>query len=362
MLTAESLTNVETPAVVIDLDQVERNIKEMFTVADAHGVRLRPHIKSHKIPELMRLQLAGGAIGATCATLREVEVMIDAGCPSVTLAFPPLSADKIARLVALREHAEIRVTLDSVEAATVLGQAAGSQPFAVLLEIDTGQGRLGRPPGAPSVELGLQIAAIPGVRLIGVSSHAGHAYAATSQQDLARIASDEADDLVRTAEELRRNNVDVREISVGSTPSARAGFGLGMTESRPGTYVMNDANMVRLGVATHETCAAFVLATVISRPAPDRVVIDAGTKMLSSDGFGGDDWVHVLHRPDLHPAFLSEEHGVFHADDPATAPAIGDRVLVIPHHVCTMMNLADEVHLVSDGGVTDTVPVSARGH
>lgn len=362
MLTAEPLLDLETPSVVIDLDQVGRNIQEMSAAADAHGVRLRPHIKSHKVPELMRLQLAGGAVGATCATLREVEVMIDAGCPSVTLAFPLLSADKVARLVALRERAEIRVTLDSVEAATALGRAAGSQPFDVLLEVDTGQGRLGRPAGAPSVELGLAIAAVPGVRLIGVSSHAGHAYAATSADELGRIAAAEADALVRTAAELRRGGADVREISVGSTPSARAGFGLGITESRPGTYLMNDATMVRLGVATHETCAAFVLATVISRPAPDRVVIDAGTKALSSDGLGRDDWVHVLHRPDLHAAFLSEEHGVFRADDPTTAPAIGDRVLVIPNHVCTMMNLADEVQLVRAGSPPERVPVAARGH
>lgn len=361
MLRAEAF-HVETPAVVIDLDQVVRNVEEMAGAAAAHGVRLRPHIKSHKIPLLMHLQLDGGAIGATCATLREVETMIDAGCPSITLAYPPLSADKVDRLVTLRERAEIRVTLDSVESATLLGNAAGSEPFDVLLEVDTGQGRLGRAPGAPSVELGLEIAAVPGVRLIGVSSHAGHAYAATSPGDLVRIASAEADDLMRTSEELRRRGVAVEEISVGSTPSARAGFGLGITESRPGTYLMNDANMVRLGVATHETCAAFVLATVISRPTPSRVVIDAGTKMLSSDGVGRDDWVHVLHRPDLHPAFLSEEHGVFHTDDPSTAPAIGERVLVVPHHVCTMMNLSDEVHLVRDDALVNTVPVLARGH
>lgn len=362
MLTTESLTAVETPAVVIDLDQVERNIQEMAGAASAHGVRLRPHIKSHKIPQLMRMQLDGGAIGATCATLREVEVMIDAGCPSITLAYPLLSAEKVARLLALRERAEIRVTIDSVEAATLLGKAAGSEPVDVLLEVDTGQGRLGRLPGAPSVELGLEIAAVPGVRLMGVSSHAGHAYAATSPAELARIAAAEAEDLVHTSDELLRRGVGVEEISVGSTPSARAGFGLGMTESRPGTYLMNDANMVRLGVATHETCAAFVLATVISRPTPDRVVIDAGTKMLSSDGVGRDDWVHVLHRPDLHPVFLSEEHGVFHADDSSAAPAIGERVLVVPNHVCTMMNLADEVHLARDGVNIDTVPVLARGH
>lgn len=362
MLTAESLTEVETPAVVLDLDQVERNIQEMSSAAGAHDVRLRPHIKSHKIPQLMQMQLAGGAVGATCATLREAEVMIDAGCPSVTLAFPLLSADKAARLLALRDRAEIRVTLDSVESASLLGQAAGPEPLDVLLEIDTGHGRLGRLPGAPSVELGLEIAAVPGVRLMGVSSHAGHAYAATSPADLARIAAAEAEDLMRTSDELLRRGVGIEEISVGSTPSTRAGFGLGMTESRPGTYLMNDANMVRLGVASFETCAAFVLATVLSRPAPDRVVIDAGTKMLSSDGVGRDDWVHVLHRPDLHPVFLSEEHGVFRADDPATAPGIGERVLVVPHHVCTMMNLADEVCLVRDGVVTETVPVLARGH
>lgn len=347
---------------MVDLDQVERNVREMSAAAGLHGVRLRPHIKSHKIPLLMQMQLAGGAIGATCATLREVETMIEAGCPSVTLAYPLLSAAKVDRLLALRDRAEIRVTIDSVEAATMLGRAAGSEPLDVLLEVDTGQGRLGRRPGAPSVELGLAIAAVTGVRLVGVSSHAGHAYAARETAELTRIAATEAEDLVRTAEELRRRGVEVSEISVGSTPSARAGFGLGITESRPGTYLMNDANMVRLGVATHETCAAFVLATVISRPAPDRVVIDAGTKVLSSDGAERDDWVHVLRRPDLHPAFLSEEHGVFRADDPVTAPGIGDRLLVVPNHVCTMMNLADEVHLARDGVLIDTVPVLARGH
>ena len=361
MLTAESF-EIATPAVVLDLDQVERNIAEMSAAASAHGVRLRPHIKSHKIPQLMRMQLDGGAIGATCATLREVETMIEAGCPSVTLAFPLLSADKVTRLVSWRDRAEIRVTLDSIESGALLGKAAGTSPIDVLLEVDTGQGRLGRAPGAPSVELGLEIAAVPGVRLIGVSSHAGHAYAATSQADLVRVATAEAEDLIRTAEELRRRGVAIEEISVGSTPSARAGFGLGITESRPGTYLMNDANMVRLGVATHETCAAFVLATVISRPAPDRVVIDAGTKMLSSDGICRDDWIHVLHRPDLHPVVLSEEHGVLHAEDPSTAPAIGERVLVVPNHVCTMMNLADEVLVARDGDVIDTVPVLARGH
>lgn len=360
MLIAESL-ELGTPAVVVDLDRVERNIAEMSGAAAAHGVRLRPHIKSHKIPQLMRMQLDGGAIGVTCATLREVETMVDAGCPSVTLAYPLLSSDKVDRLLELRGRAGIRVTIDSVESAALLGNAAGATPLDVLLEVDTGHGRLGRPPGGPSIELGLEIARVPGVRLIGVSSHAGHAYAATGAADLVKIAADEAEDLVRTSDELRRHGIGVEEISVGSTPSARAGFGLGITESRPGTYLMNDATMVRLGVATHEMCAAFVLATVISRPTPERVVVDAGTKMLSSDGVGRDDWVQVLRRPDLHPVFLSEEHGVFHADDPSVAPAIGDRVLIVPSHVCTMMNLADEVSLVLDSAI-ETVPVAARGH
>ena len=138
MLRAESF-DIETPAVVIDLDQVERNVEEMAARRRRPRRTTRPHIKSHKIPQLMRLQLDGGAIGATCATLLEVETMIDAGCPSVTLAYPPLSAEKVARLVTLRERAEIRVTLDSVESATLLGDAAGSEPFDVLLEVDTGR-------------------------------------------------------------------------------------------------------------------------------------------------------------------------------------------------------------------------------
>jgi D-serine deaminase-like pyridoxal phosphate-dependent protein len=288
--------------------------------------------------------------------------MVEAGCPSLTLAYPLLSSARVDQLRELRERAEVRVTIDSVDAAAMLARGAGARPFDVLLEIDTGHGRLGRPPGAESVELGLEIAAVRGVRLMGVSSHAGHGYAASTTEELARIAAAEAEGLLHTAAELTRRGVSVEEVSVGSTPTTRVGFGLGMTESRPGTYLLNDATMVRLGVATWETCAAVVAATVISRPSEHRVVVDAGTKMLSSDGVGRDDWIRMVDRPDLHPVFLSEEHGVLRADDPLVAPTVGERILIVPHHVCTMMNLADEVSVARDGMVVDSVRVRARGH
>jgi D-serine deaminase-like pyridoxal phosphate-dependent protein len=348
---------IDTPALIIDLDAVHANIAEMAAMAAGNGVRLRPHIKTHKMPELARLQLRAGATGITCAKLGEAEVMADAGCDDILLAFPLWGRPKLDRLRALRERARVRVSLDSVEVAEQVGTVGRRTPVEVLVEVDTGLGRLGRPPGAPSAELVREIARVPGVEVMGLLTHAGHSYKTTSEAQLRQVAEREVTDLVETAELCG----GLAEISVGSTPTARhAATVPGVTEIRPGTYIFNDAAMLRLGLATERTVAARILATVIARPAPDRFVVDAGSKALTSDGVGVRDWIVVVGRPELHMAFLSEEHGVGRST-PGQGPAIGERLELIPSHACPVVNLFDLAYGVRGGSVDSELLVAARG-
>ncbi|MEV0147145.1 MULTISPECIES: alanine racemase [unclassified Nonomuraea] len=353
---------IDTPALVMDLDVVRANVREMAKAAASNGVRLRPHIKTHKMPELARMQLDAGAIGITCAKLGEAEVMADAGIDDILLAFPVWGEPKLRRLAALRERARVRVSLDSPEVAEGLGRLGGP-PVEVLVEVDTGQHRLGRPPGRPTADLVAEIAAIPGVEVVGLLTLAGHAYHARTPEELAETSRREGADLVATAELCAREGIALREISVGSTPTARHVAGVaGVTEIRPGTYVFNDTAMIRLGVATERTAGARVLSTVIARPTPERVVFDAGTKCLTSDGAGSPDWIRVVGHPYAHMDFLNEEHGVAllepgHHD----ALPVGARVQLIPGHACSAVNMFDSAYGIEGGRVTTELRVAARG-
>ena len=213
------------------------------------------------------MQIDAGASGITVAKLGEAEVMADAGLDDLLVAYPIVGEAKLARLRALGDRARVRVSLDSVEVAQGVGSVgSAADPVEVLIEVDAGHHRMGRPPGRPTAALVTQVARIPGVEVVGLLSHAGHAYQA-EPDDVAAIASREAADLADTAEACRRAGVQIREISVGSTPTARAVSGAaGITESRPGTYVFNDVQQMRLGVASEHDCAARVLATVVARP------------------------------------------------------------------------------------------------
>lgn len=351
---------IDTPAVLIDLGRVEHNLEEMASLATARGVALRPHIKTHKLPQLAQRQLDLGAVGLTCATLSEAEVMVEhTSVRDITIAFPILGEAKLRRLAALRERVTVRVVIDSVEAAEALSSIGTPTPVPVLLEVDTGLHRMGTPPGLAAAQLAERISRRPGVDLIGLSSHAGHAYRARTPQELMEYAVAEANDLTATLEACK--HLHLREVSVGSTPTARASAGLpGITEIRPGTYVFNDVNQLRVGVATHETCALTVATTVIGRPAPNRVVVDAGAKVLALDGMGTPDWIQVVGRPDLHPQFLSEEHGVFTLEPGGPSLEIGEQLRLIPCHCCTVINLADTVFVTTAGEVIDEWQVMAR--
>ncbi len=362
----ERFAEIDTPSLVIHLDVLERNVAEMAEVARAAGVRLRPHTKTHKSPDIACMQLDAGAAGITVAKLGEAEVMADAGMDDLLVAYPIVGDAKLARLRSLLERARVRTTLDSGEVAEGLGRVGRDlgRPVEVLVEVDTGLHRLGRPPGEPTAALVAEVARVDGVEVVGLLTHAGHAYRSTDEASLLAAAEREGVDLVETAERCAKAGIELREVSVGSTPTARVVAGVaGVTEIRPGTYVFNDVQQMRLGVATEATCAARILATVVSHPDDERFVIDAGTKAFSSDGADGPAFPGrgvVAGRPELRLDFMNEEHGVGRrtgSDD----VRIGERLEVIPLHVCSAVNLFDVAHGVRAGRVERELPIAGRG-
>lgn len=362
------LSALDTPSLLFDLDVLEANLAEMAAVALDAGVGLRPHTKTHKAPAIARMQVEAGASGITVAKLGEAEVMVDAALDDVLIAYPLWGETKLARLRALMERADMRVSLDSVEVAEGIGQVGRDlgRDVPVLVEVDTGLHRVGRVPGTPTVELAAAVARVHGVRVIGLLTHAGHAYRCADAAALHEIAEREALDLLETAEACARVGLEVREISVGSTPTARIVARVpGVTEIRPGTYVVNDAQQLRLGVATEATCAARVLVTVVSRPTDERFVVDAGTKAFTSDGTDGEGSAFpgrgvVRGRPDLRLDFMNEEHGVGHIEGGGSL-AIGERLEVIPLHACGCVNMFDVAYGVRDGAVEREFAIAARG-
>lgn len=350
------------------MEALETNLAEMASVAREAGVALRPHTKTHKSPAIARMQVEAGASGITVAKLGEAEVMVEAGLGDVLIAYPLWGETKLARLRALMERANVRVSLDSVEVAEGIGRVGRElgRNVPVLVEVDTGLHRLGRAPGAPTVELASAVARIPGVEMIGLLTHAGHAYRSADTAELHAAAQREALDLLETAEGCAEVGLEVREISVGSTPTARIVARVpGVTEIRPGTYVVNDAQQLRLGVATESTCAVSVLVTVVARPTGERFVVDAGTKAFTSDGADGAGSAFpgrgvVRGRPDVRLDFMNEEHGVGHVES-GSSLEIGERLQVIPLHACGCVNMFDVAYGVRGGSVEQEFAIAARG-
>jgi D-serine deaminase-like pyridoxal phosphate-dependent protein len=364
----ELLPELDTPSLVFDMDVFETNIAEMASVAREAGVGLRPHTKTHKSPEIARMQVEAGASGITVAKLGEAEVMVDAALQDVLVAYPIWGETKLARLRALMERADVRVSLDSVQVAEGIGRVGRDlgRDVPVLVEVDTGLHRMGRGPGAPTVELASAVARVRGIDVIGLLTHAGHAYRSADAAELHVSAQREALDLLETAEGCARAGLEVREISVGSTPTARIVAAVpGVTEIRPGTYVVNDVQQLRLGVATQATCAARVLVTVVARPTDERFVVDAGTKAFTSDGPDGEGSAFpgrgvVIGRPDLRLDFMNEEHGVGHIEGGGVLE-IGERLQVIPLHACGCVNMFDVAYGVRGGAVEREFAIAARG-
>lgn len=359
------LGDLDTPSLLIELDILERNLVAMAEVARAAGVRLRPHTKTHKSPRIARMQLDAGAEGVTVAKLGEAEVMADAGVDDILVAYPIVGEQKLVRLRALLERARVRTTSDSIEVAEGLGRLGREmgRDVEMFIEVDTGLHRMGRPPGEPTAALVREVAGVPGAHVAGLLTHAGHAYWSTDSNGLRAAAEREGRDLVETAERCAEDGIELREISVGSTPTARHVAQVpGVTEIRPGTYVFNDVQQMRLGVATEADCAVRVIATVVSRVG-ERFVLDAGTKAFSSDGGDGPPFPGrgvVAGRPELRLDFMNEEHVVGHIEGDHDL-WIGDRLEAVPLHVCSAINLFDVAYGVRAGRIEEEIPIAARG-
>jgi D-serine deaminase-like pyridoxal phosphate-dependent protein len=330
---------------------MEVNLARMSALARAAGLGLRPHAKTHKTPHVAARQLAHGASGLTVATLREAEVFADAGVHDLLIAHPPVGEPKLRRLreLALRVP-RLAVALDEPELAAGLPAAVE-----VLWEVDSGLHRIGTEPG-PDTARGVRalVAIIGEQRFRGLVTHGGHAYGGNREG----AARDEMEALTASADLLRQQGITVRELSVGSTPTAGfAAAGSGLTEMRPGTYVFGDANQVALGSQPLEECALGVVASAVST-SRGRVVLDSGSKALSADLRvpGLDGYGIVLGRPGCRLERLSEEHAVAVGED---LPRLGERVVIVPAHVCTTVNLHPE--LLFAGPVPHWEPVTARG-
>ena len=357
------IEDLHTPAVLIDLDVLEANIARQAARAREAGVKLRPHAKTHKSPQIARMQLAAGARGISLAKTSEAEVFAREGFDDIFLAYPIVGRGKPERLLALSEEIRLAVGVDSVE-----GGAAVSQVFAkakrrldVRLKIDCGYHRVGVLPEA-ALEVARRLAQLPGIALKGVFTHAGQAYAAETADDTARAARDEGEAVVRVAEQLAGAGLPVEEISVGSTPSARLAMRIpGVTECRPGNYVFHDGSQVALNTCEASDCAMTVLATVVSVPARDRAVLDAGSKTLSTDPLRprGNGHGLVLGTSSRIEA-LSEEHGVLRVAE-GDRFCVGQRVRILPNHACVISNLHDRLYGVRAGRVETEFLVAARG-
>ena len=346
------IDDLDTPSVLIDLDLVEANLRRAQDYADAHGLRLRPHIKTHKIPELARRQVELGAVGITCQKLGEVEAMADGGLRDILLTFNLLGRAKLHRLVALARRLRLSVTLDNAVVASELDAAMREAGLVlpVLIECDTGGERCGVQTPEEAVELAKLVAALKGVRLKGLMT-----YPARGQTAATAAWLDEAVALLEAA------GIEPAVVSTGGTPDLyRAHEVTAASEHRPGTYIYHDRDQARTSLGL-EACAMRILATVVSRPTDGRAILDAGSKTLSSDALGLDGFGLITEYPQAVLAKFSEEHGHVDCSASNARPRIGERVTIIPNHACAVTNLHDVVYGVRGDRVERVFKVEARG-
>jgi D-serine deaminase-like pyridoxal phosphate-dependent protein len=364
--------DLPTPALLLDLDVLERNLGRMADRARALGVALRPHVKTHKCLEIGRLQAERGARGLTVATLAEARAFADAGFDDLTWAFP-LVVGRLDEVIALARRITFRVLVESAEAVAALGAAARAAGITVhaWLEVDSGHHRSGVDPRAPaSAALTRRLAAEPGIVFDGLLTHAGHSYHARTRLERAAVAEQERAAMVEFAARLGREGLPVPGISVGSTPALSAVERLdGVAEIRPGNYAFYDFMQVASGVCAAGDCAVTVLTSVVShQPGASHVVVDAGALALSKDP-GPDDpglarglgpvlrGLHGLElEPHVHVRAVSQEHGMIGGQARADVEgrfAVGERLRILPNHSCLTAAMFDRYDVVRGEEVVD---------
>jgi D-serine deaminase-like pyridoxal phosphate-dependent protein len=361
-LVGASVEQLPTPAVIIDLPILYRNVAQMAAHADSLGVALRPHWKTSKCAQVGALQIKAGAAGLTAATAREVEALAAAGFSDVFWAYPPVGAARVATALSAAARTRLIVGVDSLASTELLAEAAvaAGMLIEVRLEVDTGLGRSGvNPDDAP--QLARAVSSLPGIRLEGVFTHEGQVQgvgANPAQRFATGVAAGEL--LVEVAEAIRADGMPLTSVSVGSTAGARSAPTVaGITEARPGTYVYGDENQVAIGTVAPEDTAMTVLSRVISVERGDPVLIDAGIKAMSADGSThGDGRIGtVVSDSGGVVATGHEEHGFLRG---AAGLRVGDLVRIRPNHACGLANMHSRVFVVEDGVVVDIWPVLGR--
>lgn len=359
-----NIHDLDTPAVLIDGDTLERNLRKMASYCDTHALTLRPHAKTHKMLEIARLQLQYGAPGITVAKLAEAEVMADAGLIDILIVYPLWGEKKWKRLAELAKRATVSVAMDSLQVAAGISQAAKAAgvEVGIRLEFDTGFRRCGLSMNNESTDIAKRVFALPSLRWEGISVYPGHIMGNRTIREQDIVLENVQLDRLLTV--LDSAGIRYPVVSGGNTPAAYQSHRFhGLTEIRPGTYVFNDRNTVDAESASYTDCAATVLTTVVSTSVPHRAVIDAGSKTLAADTLLSGDrkyFGYVQGHPELILEALSEEHG--HLIIPDNSPIkIGDQLRIIPNHVCPCIDLHDRVFVVSGEQVVDQWKVVARG-
>jgi D-serine deaminase-like pyridoxal phosphate-dependent protein len=347
------VSGLETPVPVVDLDVLEANLARMQAYCDKHRLQLRPHIKTHKSPEIAKMQLAQGAIGITCQKLTEAEVMADAGLTDIHLSYPIVGVGKAHRLANLATRVSVSVSVDSDEGMDVAAEAAAMarHPIGIKIDIDAGAGRTGVQTAEEALRLARRALDTPFLEFAGLITYP--------------ITPDSGPFFARAQAVFREAGVPIPGFSAAGTPSAwQSHLVEGLTEVRHGSYVFNDRTSVGEGAAGLDNCALHVLATVVSRPTPERAILDAGSKSLSSDrvadtiGIG-----HGLIRqyPNAVIERLYEEHAVVRVPADLDGLRIGERVRILPNHVCVVVNLHNELVAIRQDVVEKHIQIAARG-
>ncbi len=358
------LSDLPTPVLVIDATIVQRNIDRLASYASKHRLGVRPHTKTHKNREMAALQVAAGAIGLTMAKVGEVEELSDI-CDDLLIAYPTVDPSRVQRIAELARVHTLRVAIDTKYAADAIATAARSAGTTVglLVEIDVGMGRVGVASPADALQLAQYVDSLKGVRLDGLTCYPGHIWDAADQQ--AKALGMVSVKLQETLDLWNRSGLQAGIVSGGSTPTAYQSHLVPQyTEIRPGTYIFNDLNEWRGGYASFDDCAARIIATVVSDAVPNQIVIDGGTKTFTSDlchpakdsGHG-----YIVEYPNAKITRLSEEHGQVDVSASEQRPKVGERVSVIPNHICPCVNLQDRIWLLESDGNVRPLCVDGRG-
>jgi D-serine deaminase-like pyridoxal phosphate-dependent protein len=358
------ITDLDTPAIVIDLDIMERNLQAVADYARGHRLRLRPHTKTHKIPALGRRQIELGAAGLAVAKSTEAEVMLASGTPDLLVAYPVIGAQKLNRLCHVARQTHLTVSLDSLTAARPLSDAArdAQVEIGILAEVDVGLGRVGVQPGDELLALVQSTLSLPNLKWRGIAFYPGHIKDTTAHglEELEKLRLTVA----TMVEHLTAAGHPPEIVSGGSTPLLWHSHTIPyLNEIRPGTYIFNDRNTILSGACSLAHCAATILTTVVSI-APGRMIIDGGSKTFSSDRLSTGTEVtfgELREAPAARFHKMNEEHGYIDLHQTATQFSVGDRVHVLPNHICVAMNLHENVYAVRDGEVIDTWRVEGRG-